>query len=63
MQSPDLKVNKDTMGVKNNVNLRIRMKNFLSKWGANVGEIERSVTVYRIINYLLLWNQIQNTEE
>jgi hypothetical protein len=51
------------MGVKNNVNLRIRMKNFLSKWGANVGEIERSVTVYRIINYILLWNQIQNTEE
>jgi hypothetical protein len=63
MQSPDLKMNKDTMGVKNNVNLRIRMKNFLSKWGVNVGEIERSVTVYRIINYMLLWNQIQNTEE
>jgi hypothetical protein len=60
MQSPDLKINKDTMGIKNNVNLRIRMKSFFTKWGMNIGEIERSVTVYRIINYMLLWNQIRN---
>lgn len=63
MQSADLKINKDTMGIKNNVNLRIRMKNFFTKWGLNIGEIERSVTVYRIINYMLLWNQIRNVPE
>lgn len=63
MQSPDLKVNKDTMGIKNNVNLRIRMKNFFTKWGMNIGEIERSVTVYRIMNYMLLWKELQTGTE
>lgn len=59
-QSPSMRDNKDTLGIKNNIQLRLRMKKFLEKWGQNIDELDRINTSYRIINYMLLWNEIFN---
>lgn len=56
----DLKTDKDTYGVRNNINLRLRMKAFMAKWtgGSATGQIDRIIAAHRIRNYILLWNRI-----
>lgn len=56
----DLKADKDTVGIRNNINLRLRMKAFLTKWmgGMAANQIDRLIASHRIKNYILLWNKI-----
>lgn len=57
IQGGDLKTDKDLIGVKDNVEFRLRMKAFLAKWSVNT-QMDRMITVQRLLNYILLWNSV-----
>ena len=60
LTAEELKTDKDTVGVRENINLRLRMKAFLAKWtgGISANQIDRIIAAHRIKNYILLWNKI-----